>query len=352
LQQALPVAENNHDHVGLAETEWNLAQLSAYMYQLETSEAHGQRALALARQLALPELTARSLTVVGFVEIGLARWADSEGHYEEACLLSKELGNRALETESLCGIARARVNAGCPQAAVGPARAAHTINLESDNQWGQGVSAFHLALALSECGEYGEALETAQAGVNVARIYYEFAPLPILNLTVLGIIHRAMLNVEAAQAAHQEAIAVSESRPYQPLLRMTAAELCADSALLGDWAAAHHYARQSLTAVNHSLLHGGLWHWYITEALLRGGDIELARADLVRFGEQFASNRRYQIPYRRCQAVLAQWEDDIEQAISHLEEAHTLAKELNLPGEQRQILAALRKLYQANRLTS
>ena len=87
---------------------------------------------------------------------------------------------------------------------------------------------------------------------------------------------------------------------------MTAGELCADYALMGDWEAAHRYARSSLSAHIHSLLHGGLFHWYVTEALLRGGDTELARADAQRFGAQFGHSPRYQIPYRRCLAVLAQ----------------------------------------------
>jgi tetratricopeptide (TPR) repeat protein len=295
----------------------------------------------------LPELTARSLTVLGFAENGLARWEEGESHYEEARHFYEAMGNRALEAESLCGVARARVNLGRSRPAIDLARTAHTFNLESDNTWGLAVSALHLGFVLLEAGEWNEALAIARGGVETARAVSGFAPLPILNLTVLGDVYRAMQALEEAQAAHQEAVAISESRPHEPLLRMTAGELCVDNALLGDWEMAYRYARRSLAADNHSLLHGGLYHWCVTEALLHGGEVALARTDVHRFGQQFGHSRRYQIHYRRCLAVLAQWEGDTGQAIEHLTAAKTLAEALALPEAQWQILVALGELYQS-----
>jgi tetratricopeptide (TPR) repeat protein len=334
--------------VALAEAEWNLAQMRVYIWDIEGSIIHAQRALALARQLELVELTGRSLTVLGFAENGAARWQESETHYEEARRLYAELGNRALEAESLSGIARARVNLGRPHAALEPARIAHTLNLESDDAWGQAVSALNLGFVLIEAGEWGEALSIARAGVETARAVSGFAPLPILNLTVLGDLYRAILAFEEARAAHQEAVEISETRPHQPLLRMTAGEMCVDYALVGDWEAACLYAHRSLAAHSHSLLHGGLFHWHITEALLHGGEIDLAWADAQRFGEQFGHSPRYQIPYRRCLAVLAQWEGNTGQAVEHLTRANILAETLALPDAQWQILAALGELYKAS----
>jgi hypothetical protein len=162
-----------------------------------------------------------------------------------------------------------------------------------------------------------------------------------------------MLALDAAQAAHQEALAISESRPYQPLLRMTAAELCTDCALAGDWDAAQRYARQSLAATHHSLLHGGLWHWSIIEALLYGGDAALAQAEVARFGQYYGHSRRYRIPYLRSLAVLdliplpPADEKRVRSAIVHLEEALILAETMSLPGEQWPILAQLSEWYGA-----
>ncbi|MBI1878425.1 MAG: AAA family ATPase [Chloroflexi bacterium] len=131
LQQAIHVAESCGDQVALAEAEWNLAQITVYSWDMERSMTHAQRALALARQLDLQELIGRSLTVLGFAENGAARWVEGESHYEEARHLYAALGNRALEAESLCGMARARANLGHPPAAIDLARAAHPPCLSS-----------------------------------------------------------------------------------------------------------------------------------------------------------------------------------------------------------------------------
>ena len=84
-----------------------------------------------------------------------------------------------------------------------------------------------------------------------------------------------------------------------------------------------------------------------SEALLWGGSIEQAKEVLRRFGEQVEDKRHYRIPYLQAFAVLAQWENKIDQAITHLEAARVLAEQLDLPGELWQILASLGVLYQS-----
>ena len=85
--------------------------------------------------------------------------------------------------------------------------------------------------------------------------------------------------------------------------------------------------------------------WYETEALLHGGDEALARAEIERIATITGTNRRYQLPLLRSQAVLAQWDGDVVQAIVHLETALALAQEMGLPGEEWPILAELGELY-------
>ena len=124
------------------------------------------------------------------------------------------------------------------------------------------------------------------------------------------------------------------------------AELCALHALAGDWGQAHDYARQSLQVrEDESLLPIALTGWYETEALLRGGDGDLARAEVERLASIVGNNRRYRLPLLRSQAVLAQWDGDVEQAIAHLQAALALAQEIGLPGEEWPILGALGGLY-------
>ena len=89
----------------------------------------------------------------------------------------------------------------------------------------------------------------------------------------------------------------------------------------------------------------GLSGWYETEALLRGGDSDLARAEVERIAGLVGNNRRYRLPLLRSQAVLAQWDRDVAQAITHLQAALALAQEIGLPGEEWSILGALGGLY-------
>jgi hypothetical protein len=95
------------------------------------------------------------------------------------------------------------------------------------------------------------------------------------------------------------------------------------------------------------LLPVGFSGWYETEALLRGGDGDLARAEVERLGKIVGDNKRYRLPLLRSLAVLAQWDGDGNQAISHLEAALILAQEIGLPGEEWPILGTLGGLYAA-----
>ena len=129
-------------------------------------------------------------------------------------------------------------------------------------------------------------------------------------------------------------------------LEQNLANLCVDAALAGDWDPAHSYARQALSHRDYRGLPLLIKpHWPETEALLRGGDIDLAREDTRRWGELAGEIPRFRVGYLRSLALLAEWDGEIKQAIAHLQEALALAEQIGLPGEQWQILARLGKLY-------
>ena len=307
LQQAVAAAERSGDRLALAETQWNLAQIIVYTFDMEAAYAQAKPALALARELNQPDLLARCLNTLAFIEGGLGLWPDVETHGLEAVEVCRMIGHQALEADSLCTVARAQTNLGRAEEAVGPAQLAHEMNLKAENHWGTAVSAIHLAWALLECGRVDEALPIAQQGSDLARTMLDFAPLPILNLTVLGMIHREKGALETAVQVHLEALGVSQARPQSPLLRMIAVELCADYAMLGQWEQALDYANLSLTSPYHDLLHGDLTQWLTTEAWLRGGEFVTAEAQMVKLNERYAHNPRYQQIHQRCRAVWARW---------------------------------------------
>jgi tetratricopeptide (TPR) repeat protein len=124
-------------------------------------------------------------------------------------------------------------------------------------------------------------------------------------------------------------------------------------ALAGQWEAAYRYAMKAI--VLRKSTDGALFAWeffqqYETEALLRGGEERQAREEVHRLRERLGPSRRFRIPYLRSLAVLAAWEGQREQAVSHLREAVQLAAELGLPAERWQIQAALGSLYEAEGL--
>jgi len=350
LEQARQIAVASGDTVGLAETEWNLAQSFFYSWEVRHSIAHGEQALQLARELsesasaqneaATRELVGRCLNVLAYPKLIAGRFAETETHAIEAYAIYAELGNRAMETDSLCLASEARVRTGRLEAGIATARTARAISLEIDNLWGQANTAYHLAFALLEHGDYGEALAISQTGVAAAKAA-GYSPQRIFNLLTLGNIQRALFSLPEACTAHLEALAINATLPPRPVSEPIFSELCADYALTEKWVEAHAYARQALAARDYEVLVNAMNRWSETEALIRGGDIELAEEDLRRYGEHVGDNLRRRVDYLRALAVLAQARGETEQAVAHLREAATIAEQIGLPGELWPIYAAL-----------
>jgi predicted ATPase/DNA-binding SARP family transcriptional activator len=346
LQQALNVAESSQNKAGVAETLWNLAQTGFYAGKMQASLPHAEQALVLARELQQQELIGRSLHALATLETVLGEWEKSLSNANEAYMLYTTLGNHVREVGCLCVIAQALTNMGQTQQGIDAARAALSMSVEIEDSWGQINAAVQMVPGLLDSGAYSEARSIIQQGISLARTL-EVTPLLVISLNEWGNVCRAMLELDAAKAAHNEALTLCERFMPPHYVGWFAGELCADCALASQWQEASAYALQAAAARDISILHGGLARWHETAALLRGGSTEHAREMLRRFGEQVEDKRRYRIPYLQASAVLAQWENNIDQAIAHLEAARVLAEQLDLPGELWQILAFLGELYQS-----
>jgi hypothetical protein len=246
-----------------------------------------------------------------------------------------------MEADCLCLAAHARLKLGRPQEAMETARAARAISREIHNDWGQMNSAHFLTLALLDLDRRDEVLEVALAGAALASA--TSAPLMrVLAYVALGVAQRAVHALDAARATHQDAMALVDEMGAPPFLTdRVAAELCADCAMAGDWSAALAYAQRALAARDGTFLAGGLTRWYETEALLRGGRVEEAQADVARFGALIPERGRHRIAYLRCQAVLAEGEGALDQAAGYLRAARALAAEMEVAGEIGPLDAAL-----------
>ncbi|HEY6409889.1 MAG TPA: tetratricopeptide repeat protein [Ktedonobacteraceae bacterium] len=292
------------------------------------------------------ELMARCLNVIAYaLQMAAGHWEESATRAEEARALYAGLGNRAMEADSLCLIAVNNINTGRPQAGINAVQRAYAISLEIENTWGQVNSAVPLGRGLLETGAYSEALALAELGVNLARTA-GMTVLLYMSLILLGAVQRAMLQLSAARAAHLEALAMARPSGTQHLTEVVAAELCADCAIAGDWEEAYNHALQALKDRTDTFFTSTKLNlWYETEVLVRAGEMERAGEDVRRYGECIGNSRRYRISYLRALAVLAQYRDEFEQAIGHLQKAVNLAEEIGLPGELWLIRAALGDLY-------
>jgi DNA-binding SARP family transcriptional activator/predicted ATPase len=346
LQQAICLAEENNHQPGLAEAEWNLAQLYHHRFNFRQSLVHSERTLSLARELRDEALIAASLNSLGYAQMLSGQVSAGETTMVEARNQYTRLGNKALEADCLTAIAAAQIWRGRLQDGIETARIAETICAEIENPWGHIYSCVWLATGLLDDGGYEAALAVAQAGQRQAKTHH-LPPMQLFIALVLGRVYRALGQLDIAYQVHKEARGLNEEVKSAAFTELIAAELCTDCALANSWSEAALYAREALTQRKYDVLPLVIpARWAETEAFLRGGEVELARKDAQRWGEVIGSIPRFRVGYLRSLAVLAQWDGNPIQAIAYLQEANTLAEKMGLAGEQWQILAMMAKLYQ------
>jgi len=375
LEEARSMAQSSPDQRALAETEWNLAQITAVVWEdPKRALSHGQQALSLAQGIQDQELEARSLSSLGWIHI-------RGGDFEEAiqCLeaslalyavlggeqitsrelslpsfaigapLTQSLTNRASQALGWAVLSFAQVNCGQVQLSLQSGRRALTLAQESKNAWAQVISMLGLTQGLLEAGQYEEALGLTQPAVALARTLPPTLSFQRL-LTALGGTYHAVQQWEEARSTLEEAEVIAETIDLGPLRVPALSRLCMHYALLEEWEQAYRYAVKAI-AVRHrfdvALISLDFSRQYETEALLHGGNERRARAEVQRFGERLGNYRRFRISYLWSLAVLATWHGHSEQAISYLDEAAGLAADIGLPGEQWQIQALLGRAYEA-----
>jgi tetratricopeptide (TPR) repeat protein len=344
--------------------------MAIHGWEPDAAVAHAEKALELARELDLEELAARSLDTLGVSHAFAGRWEDCVARTREAATLyarmgdrgagslsaqyllvgsppSGELHNRAMEAQCLATVALAEVNRGELEASVNAGRAALKIGREINNEWSQALAATNLSQGLIEEGCYSEALRTAQEGVRIARKLPN-PGLPLLALYAAGNAHQAVLGLEKAQTMYREALEIADTvaRPWRSLI---ITRLCANRALAGDREAAYRYALDSVRirdATPARLVWLDFARYHETEALLRGGNEELAREDVKRLGERVGGDRRFRLVHLRMLAVLDRWDGQTREALARLREARALAEEIGLPGELWQIGAEAGELHE------
>lgn len=347
LEEARTVAEGSGDRRSLAETEWNLSLAARMQQKTDLARRHGEEALALARELGHPQLLARCLNSMAYVHARLRRWGTVEEYANEARDLYAAAGNRILEADSRRVAGWSKIYTGRAQEGLDTLRETFAFSQQIENMWGEAECAWRLALAHLELGSYGQAIRLARQAVEQARTV-GYPTMVVMALSTLGTVQRTVMALEPAQETLGEALEMTTEKGWTGFADWPLGELCALQASAGDWEQAYDRARETLQSRgDESLLPMGFAVWYETEALLRGGDEDLARAEVERLAQIVENNQRFRIPLLRSRAVLAQWDGDVHEAMRHLQAAVAVAREMGLPGEEWSILGALGELYAA-----
>ncbi len=343
LEQAWAVAERTGDRRGMAETALNLSGAAGHSFDTDNELRYAQQAFALARELEHPHLLANCSRRLAYVYPGLREWELGERYAFEAQQRFEALGNSMLVNDVQRLLGALQMQNGRPQAGLKTLKQAFAFIQQVENDWEQADVARFLALVYAELGQYGQAIQLVSEAVDKARRVNH--PMITIPLSAAQVVYRAALALDASQEAGRAMVETFDNGGFDPFPDLALAELCAVHALRGEWDDAYGYAKEVLAFhAGGSLPSMGLTGWYETEALLRGGDGELARAEVARIAK-VTKSARYRLPLLRSQAVLAEWDGDVAQAIAHLEAALALAREIGLPGEEWMILGELGRLY-------
>ena len=328
---------------------------SAAVYSHGSARRYAERALSLARELRREDLILRSEFGLGVACVWAGLWGEAVAHMEEVVSLHAAWADTEGSTlinptwsKGLVAWGKGLVDG--PDDAFGPTGALQKLRRETGALLGavdtdyartqMGATAMWLTMP----GDYEEAIGQASRGLEAARSLGH-PQLMFTNLVNLGNAHQEAFALAAARSEFSEMF----DWVYFPVLRREIhARLCAVAALSGEWERAHEHALEALGLASEIFLPiSHLHHHHDVEALLRGGDADLARENLRLFEQRTRGQRGYfRLAYLRSEAVLARWNGDTDGALSLLREALGLAEGLGLPGETWQVGATLGEVHE------
>lgn len=311
----------------------------SFAWSLSTALARESEALGIARALDRDDLVVQSLTAVGVLEAQSGRWERSLSAAEDGIAISARTGDKAAEGELLGLVTRSLTMTGEPREAARRMTDHPGLTGALGDREVHRADLFSMALALTETGDYEDALALAHQGLAAARSV-GYAPRLMLNLLALGDVFRSLFRLEDAGDIYREMAGIIFPPEYRALVH---AKLCAVAALAADWTTAYDEAVRAARLRHEAPIQStAALHLHLdVEALLHGGDRDLAGEQLTRFGAAVEGNRRLRLAHLRALAVLRQYDGDSDGALEQLGAARSLAEGIGLPGELWQIEASV-----------
>ena len=170
MERALALAEALDDRPAEVRILWNLLNIDRFdVFNLEHATTHGERALALARELGLAEETAYLLNDLGEALGSLGRMEEARAMMGEAVAHWRALGNEPMLADGLTGLANWTGFGGDLTGARASAEEANAINTRIGNPWGQAYSGAVRSLIRSLQGEIGAGVEGLATAIEKAK---------------------------------------------------------------------------------------------------------------------------------------------------------------------------------------
>lgn len=160
------------DRAAEAEILWIMLLLDKYgEANIEQAIEHGERSLAIARELGLRELVAYVLNDIAFPYAITSQFDAGRAALEEAIEIWRDLGNLPLLSDTLANFVQLDYYTGDLDKAIANSAESLRLSQLTGSLWGQAYSQMWLGGMIAERGDYGwalrvmrEVLETAQKG--------------------------------------------------------------------------------------------------------------------------------------------------------------------------------------------
>jgi tetratricopeptide (TPR) repeat protein len=237
MQRALALAEALDDRPAEVRILWNLLNIDRFdVFNLEHATTHGERALALARELGLAEETAYLLNDLGEALGSLGHMAEAKAMMGEAVAHWRELGNEPMLADGLTGYANWTAFGGDLPGARVLAEEALAINTRIGNPWGQAYSGSIRGLIRALQGEIGAGVEGLRTGIDKAKAA-GFVGGQVLARAMLSEILLGIGATDEAAAVAEAGLAIGRAQLPQ-FAGMCLARLALAQIAAGDTAAA------------------------------------------------------------------------------------------------------------------
>jgi tetratricopeptide (TPR) repeat protein len=331
LEQSRIIFETIGDQDGLFEIE--LRRLGNVRLQ----PGHLQKSIALLENM-LPKArvmgqmhTKSTLKTLADAHQTLGHWEQANAYWQEVDLdiWNQRSDNHAFVRENL-GLCQ--LNTGQLELALPNLLTSYQIKQEIDaNPIWTAMAACYYSYGLLESGAVRQALELTQSAFALrhkasSRYATEYG-------LAFGMASIAAQNFSQARDALTLSIEVASGQSAsemqvwgQMFLEFLESHLCSVFALEGNWVNALTHAKNAVQSRfatdNERGLHAPrLKHWLEVEALLRGGEIELARQSVQRLEAVTQKNERLEISVLRARAALETWDGNTKTAFELLERA-------------------------------